>query len=152
MSTVPAMLCSSLDKVHEQYLSDYCRRLFAFNLDVNELVIVRRVGELVDAILVDFKPFGRFGFGSDKVLKFCGTNIAGYIPVLSDRRPHGFRAHSANCRVYRRSTTVVMPCPNPTHIVATPSVPSFCRMTFSKVPVIRAPEQPNGCPSAMAPP
>ena len=37
-------------------------------------------------------------------------------------------------------------------MVAIPSVPPFCFMTLSRVPEIRAPEQPNGWPKAIAPP
>ncbi|MCY1458779.1 hypothetical protein D9M71_761930 [compost metagenome] len=37
-------------------------------------------------------------------------------------------------------------------MVDTPRVPPFCFITFSRVPEMRAPEQPNGWPRAMAPP
>src|SRR5690606_13036139 len=50
------------------------------------------------------------------------------------------------------STTVAMPCPTPMHIVARPYPPPRRRSSRTRVVMIRAPEQPNGCPSAIAPP
>ena len=51
-----------------------------------------------------------------------------------------------------RWTIVLMPWPSPMHIVARPSSASFCSIVLSSVVVMRAPEQPSGWPSAIAPP
>lgn len=42
--------------------------------------------------------------------------------------------------------------PPPLQILAAPYLPLFCLSTFINVTIIRAPEQPNGCPKETAPP
>ena len=44
------------------------------------------------------------------------------------------------------------PWPTPTHMVAKPYLVWVLCIWWSKVAEIRAPEQPNGCPKAIAPP
>src|SRR5450631_2518533 len=51
-----------------------------------------------------------------------------------------------------RSTIIAMPWPPPTHIVSSPIDLSWKSREFSRVPVMRAPVMPNGCPTAIAPP
>src|SRR5690606_20064698 len=60
------------------------------------------------------------------------------------------RARSAPSQA--RSTTMAMPWPTPMHIVARPTSTSVLTISCSSVVRMRAPEQPKGCPSAMAPP
>lgn len=51
-----------------------------------------------------------------------------------------------------RSTATAVPPPVPWQIAASPSVPSCWRSACTSVTMMRAPEQPIGWPSAMAPP
>src|SRR5688572_10818306 len=56
-------------------------------------------------------------------------------------------------RSHTASNSVAMPWPTPMHIVAAPRVPGpRARSWWTSVVAIRAPEQPSGWPSAMAPP
>src|SRR4051812_40330557 len=51
------------------------------------------------------------------------------------------------------STTMAIPCPTPTHMVASPNSTSGRRpISCTSVARMRAPEHPMGCPRAIAPP
>ena len=51
-----------------------------------------------------------------------------------------------------RSRSRALPWPTPTHMVASPRLAPARSSRPSRVTTIRVPEQPSGCPSAMAPP
>src|SRR5690606_29162794 len=53
---------------------------------------------------------------------------------------------------HTRSMMVAVPCPTPTHLVARPYREPSHSMRFSNVTSRREPDDPSGCPSAMAPP
>ena len=53
---------------------------------------------------------------------------------------------------YALSRMVAVPCPPPTHMVASAWRPPVRASRLAALPVMRAPEAPSGWPSAMAPP
>ena len=83
---------------------------------------------------------------------------AGHCAHLGDSVTHGPRTYNSYFfDVHQlappiRSMTVATPCPTPTQRVATPNRPPVLSKTFRSVVRMRAPEQPKGWPSAMAPP
>ena len=55
-------------------------------------------------------------------------------------------------RDHSRSITAAAPCPVPIHIEITPILPPVRFNSERRVPTMRAPVIPRGCPRAMAPP
>src|SRR5208282_3447129 len=53
---------------------------------------------------------------------------------------------------YAASQSEAMPWPTPMHMLAAPRATPRLRISCSKVVTILAPEQPSGCPMAIAPP
>ena len=74
--------------------------------------------------------------------------------VLFDAAPACARVvtEGPRSRQLRRSKTIAMPWPPPTHMVSRPIVLSWNWRLFSSVVAILAPVMPNGCPTAIAPP
>ena len=73
------------------------------------------------------------------------------ISCTTGRMPSNSK-NVATARAQTRSMMVAIPCPTPTHIVASAYWPPPAASSRAAVRTRRAPDMPNGCPRAMAPP
>ena len=83
----------------------------------------------------------------------CGASRVKMVELARRRgRRRGSLVRAPRSYAARFSTTVAIPCPTPMHIVASPCRAPRRPISCSSVVRIRAPEQPSGWPSAIAPP